>query len=353
MGTINPFPKIKSAKSADVLFFLPLILLTTLGCHRADAGKGAPLPTTTVRLASGSAAAEGGWVPASLQRADQATLSTRLAGMVKRVLVAEGSRVAAGQLLLELEAGDLLGQLRAAESAREAARAHHQRLQALVQKGAATPSELEQAAAQRAAAEGAVAAVQGQLAFAQIRAPFAGTVQRRDVQPGAFAGPGQPLLTLEGAGALELTATLSEAEAQGLKVGAKVPFEAEGRKGEALVTALAAGGDPLTHRQALRARVIGKIDLRSGAFGRIRVPAAASVSHAKVASAFRIEERNLVVRGELRGVFVAEGGKAHLRWLSLGERGGGWVEVKAGLEPHESLIADPKALQDGQPIAIK
>jgi RND family efflux transporter MFP subunit len=338
------------------LFLSAAALAALLACGSRKEAPRPALPTASVRLvaATGGSAAGPGWVAASLQRADQAVLSTRLAGTVKRVLVAEGSTVAAGQLLVELEAGDLLGQLRAAQTAREAAAAHHRRIQALQAQGAATPSELEQAAAALAAAEGAVASVQGQLAFAQIRAPFAGTVQRRDVQPGAFAGPGQPLLTLEGRGALELTASLSEAEAASLAVGRKVAFESEGRVGQALVTALAPGGDALTHRQALRAKVLQPTDLRSGAFARIQVPGGAGAPGAASASAsVKVPLSALVRRGELNGVFVEEGGKAVLRWLSLGERDGDRVEVRAGLAPSDRVIADPANLQDGQPVKVE
>jgi RND family efflux transporter MFP subunit len=325
---------------------LPALALA-LACSHHEAPKAQALPTAAVRLIAGTGAAQEGWVAASLNKADQATLSTRLAGTVKRVLVNEGAKVSAGQLLLELEAGDLLGQLKAAESAREAATAHHQRIQNLLAKGAATPSELEQAAANQAAAEGAVAAVKGQLAYAQIRAPFSGTVQRRDAQAGAFVGPGQPLITLEGAGSLELTASLSETEAASLKVGRRVAFESEGRKGDAVITALAAGGDPLTHRQALRAKVLKPTDLRSGAFARIQVPGATS------GSTIRLPQSAILQRGELSGVFVAENGQAHLRWLDLGERAGGTVEVRAGLDAKDAVIADPKDLKDGQPITIQ
>lgn len=340
---------------ASALTLSGAALAALLACGTKREAPRPALPTASVRLVAGTGApaAGVGWVAASLQRADQAVLSTRLAGTVKRVLVAEGSAVAAGQLLLELEAGDLLGQLKAAQTAREAAAAHHRRIQALQAQGAATPSELEQAAAALAAAEGAVASVQGQLAFAQIRAPFAGTVQRRDVQPGAFAGPGQPLLTLEGRGALELTASLSEAEAGALAVGRKVAFESEGRVGQAVVTALAPGGDPLTHRQALRARVVQPTDLRSGAFARIQVPGAPAAGGPEGIRAVSVPLSALVRRGELSGVFVEEGGKAVLRWLSLGERRGDGVEVRAGLAAADRVIANPANLQDGQPVKVE
>ncbi len=334
--------------NAKALIPATALLLGGLACSRKEATPAPVLPTASVRLVAGTGASQEGWVAASLNRADQATLSTRLAGTVKAIHVSEGARVGAGQLLLELEAGDLLGQLKAAETAREAANAHFTRIQNLQAKGASTPSELEMAATQKAAAEGAVAAVKGQLAYAQIRAPFAGTVQRRDAQAGAFVGPGQPLITLEGSGALELTASLSETEAAGLKVGRKVAFEVDGKRGEAQVTALAVGGDPLTHRRALRAKVLKPTDLPSGAFARIQVPGASAKAGAPVS----VPTSALITRGELTGVFVAEGGKAHLRWLSLGERGGSTVEVRAGLNAGEAVIDAPKDLKDGQPISV-
>ncbi len=328
------------------------LLALGLACGRRAESPAPALPTIAVRLVADTAGPGAGWVAATLQRTDQATLSTRLAGTVKRVLVTEGSPVASGQLLLELEAGDLLGQLKASQSSREAAQGYHRRIKALQAQGAATPSELEQAASQLAQAEAAVAAVQGQLAFAQIRAPFAGTVQRRDVQPGAFVGPGQPLLTLEGRGSLELTASLSEAEAAGLPVGRRVAFEADGRVGQAVVIALAPGGDALTHRQALRARVLQPSDLRSGGFARIQVPATSKASGA-AEGPIRVPAAALVRRGELTGVFVEEGGKALLRWISVGERDGDHVEARAGLARKDRVIADPGGLQDGQPVRVE
>jgi len=324
-------------------------LTLLLACGKEKPAAPPALPSAEVRLVAAAAESGAGWVAATLQRTDQATLSTRLAGTVKRVLVAEGSAVGQGQLLLELEAGDLLGQLKAAQSGREAAASHHQRIANLKAQGAATPSELEQAASQLAQAEAAVAAVQGQLAFAQIRAPFAGTVQRRDVQPGAFVGPGQPLLTLEGRGGLELTATVSDTEAAGLAPGTKVAFESEGRVGQAQIIGLAAGGDALTHRQALRAKVLKPTDLRSGAFARIQVPGAKG---GEASGILRVPVSALVLRGELAGVFVVEDGAAHLRWLSLGERRGDRVEVRAGLAPADRVIAEPASLKDGQPVRV-
>ena len=105
------------------------------------------------------------------------------------------------------------------------------------------------------------------------------------------------------------------------------------------------------HRQALRARVVQPTDLRSGAFARIQVPGATGAV-ATGAAALKVPGSALVRRGELSGVFVEEGGKATLRWLSLGERDGDRVEVRAGLSVTDRVIADPANLQDGQPVRV-
>ena len=63
-------------------------------------------------------------------------------------------------------------------------------------------------------------------------------------------------LALDGAG-FELQATLSAEEARGLKAGDRLAFETDlgGERGEAVITALVPGADPVSHRSGLRARV--------------------------------------------------------------------------------------------------
>jgi membrane fusion protein (multidrug efflux system) len=308
---------------------------------------GAASPPARVRAVATPAGAGGALVPASVVAVRRATLSTRVAASVTAVAVREGDRVRAGDLLVSLSDGDVRGALAAAEAALSAAAAHERRIRDLVAQRAATASELEQASAQRAQSEAAVAGAQATLGYTQLRAPFSGTVQARRVEPGDLVGPGQPILEVEG-DALELVASLAEGEARGIAAGAVLPFEAGSARGDAVVTALAPGGDALSHRRALRAqvrRVEG--ELRSGAFARLRLPAAAGT-----ASEAWVPRSALVLRGDLTGVFVASGGRAELRWLSLGEPVGEVVAVRAGLRAGEVVIDAPGALRDGDAVEV-
>jgi RND family efflux transporter MFP subunit len=314
-----------------------------------SASPGAPPPGAprAVRLVRSEAPSGKHLVPASVVAARRATIATRIAARVAALHAEEGQRVSEGALLVSLSDPDLRGALEAAERARDAATANERRIRSLAAVRAATPAELELAVSQRAQADAAVAAARTSLSYAQIQAPFAGTIQARRVSAGDLVGPGQPLFELEGS-ALELQASVTEAESGGLAVGQELPFGVGPVKGVAVITALTPGGDPVSHRRGLRARVV-KVDgeLRSGAFARLEVPGDDGPGRVWVPRSAVVE------RGDLTGVFVASAGKAELRWVALGERVGGGYAVRAGLRADEAVIDEPGALRDGEPVELQ
>lgn len=337
--------------------FLHLILATAalaamlggglaVAAAEGPAGAASPPPAKVklVDVAPGEAA---GWVAASLASSQSAALSTRLSATVRAVAVEEGAHVKKGDLLIRLSGDDVRAQLAAAETGLASAAAHERRIRQLLAQDASTPSELEVAEAQRAQAQAAVAGARASLAYTELRAPFDGTIQAKRVSAGDLVGPGQPLLEVQGAG-LEVQASVSEDEARGLRLGQRLRFVAGDRRGQAEVTALTPGGDPLSHRRFLRARVVaGGEGVRSGTFARLEVPGAPAAP----AQAW-VPRTAVVERGDLTGVFVADQGRALLRWISLGESAGDRYPVRAGLKPGEAVIDAPGALRDGQVVEV-
>jgi RND family efflux transporter MFP subunit len=313
---------------------------------RADGRAEAP-PRAQVRLVEGGPAGAGRWIAANLRAVHRARIATRLSATVKAVHVQEGARVREGQVLVSLTDPDVRAAVDAAEIALASATAHERRITALARERAATPSELEGAQAQRAQAQAAVAATRASLSHTELRAPFAGVVQARRVEPGDLVGPGQPLLELEG-DALEVEATVSEEEARGLATGKRLRVRAGEREAPVELTALTPGGDALSHRRSLRARVLGAPDgLRSGTFARLELPASSAAP-----GAVWVPRSAVVVRGDLTGVFVASAGRAELRWIALGEAVGDHVPVRAGLAAADRVIDAPGALRDGQEVEV-
>jgi RND family efflux transporter MFP subunit len=317
---------------------------------RAQQASGAAghAPATPARLLRvGSSSAPGTHrVAGTVSSAQRATLATRIPAAVLEVRVKEGDRVEAGQVLVRLDDQDLRGAYTAALAVLETARTHEKRIRSLVEQGASTPVELEQTTAQRAQAEAAVAAARANLAYAEIRAPFASVVQAKRVNAGDLVGAGQPLVELEGSAGLEIQATVAEREGAALRIGTRLPFSAGDARGVAEVTALAPGGDPVSHRTALRARIVaGGERLRSGTFARLEIP-----TNEPAADELWIPRSAVVERGDLTGVFVVDGGRARLRWLSIGEAEGELVAVRAGLTAGETIVLAPGALRDGSAV---
>lgn len=333
------------------ILILPVftLVLAGLACGKHETAQVPELPAKPVRLVTAQTGVGEGWVAATLTATQRAVLSTRMAASIRKVHVTEGQHVAAGTLLVSLSDEDLQGGLSAAQAALASATAHHRRIETLFAQNASTSSELEMAQTQKAQAQAAVSAARANLSYTQIRAPFSGVIQARRVNDGDFVGPGTPLVEIEGQGALELQGSVSEAEAKGLKMGQKVTFEADGRTGTAEITGLSTGGDPVSHRGAIRARVTsGGEPFRTGTFARIQVPGAMS----KGEESLFVPKSALLTRGELTGVFVAQDGHANLRWLSLGEAQGDRLPVRAGLAKGETVIDQPGDLKDGQPIEV-
>ncbi len=336
----------------------PLLLVFSFACAVHPVANAPPaLPPVKVHLATATASARAAWIPATVQAQERAALSTRIAARVQQVLVHEGSRVARGAVLVRLDDADVRGQLLAAEAALSTARAQERRLLALLQQRAATPSEVEAAQSQRALAQSQVDAARGALGYSELRAPFAGVVQAKLVSAGDLAVPGQPVLQLEGL-ELELSATLSAAEADQLKAGMPLTFEAGGARGVAKLTAVSPGEDAVSHRTLVRARVaLAPPGLRQGDYARLLLPGNPPISSGPTRNqyavpTFSLPRSALVERGDLTGVFVAREGHAELRWLALGDETAASVSIRAGLSAGEKVIDAPGSLRDGQAIEV-
>jgi HlyD family secretion protein len=155
---------------------------------------------------------------------NQVEIHPEITAIVIEVLVDDGDAVDAGQPLVRLRATEFekrlsqaranhriaVAQLRRAEAQAKEAHADHARLRSLAAESLASEADLEAAEARAATAEAEIelaqARVEQALAVAEeeeenltrtvIRAPFTGSVGRRDVEPGMLAVPSTSLLTI-------------------------------------------------------------------------------------------------------------------------------------------------------------
>ena len=328
-----------------------LLLGSVVGCreaHRPSEEASVQRPPVAVSTApvESSTLAREVWSPGTVVALERAALSARIMATVVALPFEQGDPVKRGDLLVRLDDAALASSLKAAESGLETSAAELRRLEALAIRGAATAREVEMARAQAAAARAQVQGARDQISYALLRAPFDGFVAERMVHVGDVAAPGQPLLSIEGAGGLEVRATIDAASSRGLETGRTVAVLVDGfeERFEGTVRSVSGAGDPATHRFEVRASLPDTQGLRSGLFARIAVPSSETATRLLVPDAAILE------RGGLTGVFVVEGGVARLRYVAPGDSRDGRTEVRAGLAPDERVALDPGHLEDGVPV---
>jgi RND family efflux transporter MFP subunit len=285
-------------------------------------------------------------VPGTVQARRRAALSARTPASVIELPYREGEWVEAGAVVVRLDDTALRAAVAAAEARAKAAEADLERTRTLVEKNAATPRELEQMTAAASGARAQLTGAVDDLSYAALRAPFAGRVAARRANLGDVVSPGTPLIEIQGEGGLELRATVESALAATLRPGATLRAQVDGQPAplEATVSAVAPSGDPTTHRFEVKADLPRASGLRAGLFARLLVPGAAAEARISVPASALIE------RGGLSGLFVVREDRARLRWVAVGARDGGTVEIRAGVEPGERVVVEPAGLTEGAPV---
>jgi RND family efflux transporter MFP subunit len=327
----------------------------------------------------------------TVQARTASTLSAKVMGYVREMKVDAGDRVKAGQPLVTLDSRDLeagyrqaqagLSEARsalmevdnaiaAAEAQLSLAEATHRRMKDLYDKKSISNQEFDEVSARlrmaQANREMAVSRKQ-QLAgkiqqaeealesasiiknYAEIAAPFDGTITEKMADPGVLAAPGMPLLRIERAGSYRLEAQLAESWLPRVRAGQEVEIRLDALEGSmrARVAEVVPAVDAASRAFTVRINLPNVANLRSGLFGRARF--SAGVKRA-VAVPLEAVER----RGQVESVYVIEGGRARSRMVSLGERHGGMAEVLAGLEPGEKVVSPvPANLVDGAPVEVR
>ena len=315
-----------------------------------------PLPPLQTLTVTASTSTDGRAWDGVVEAVRQAALSAQTSGRVTAVEVDVNDHVEQGAVLLRLTAAEqqagvntARAQLQAAQAAANEAEQNYKRYAELGPRQYVSRAQIDQARAARDTAVATVAAARAQVAqagqqtdYTVLRAPYAGVVSRRDVEPGEAVRPGQSLMTIYAPGELRIEVQVPQSVADAIRAVGRARVElADGRQVDAAQVIVFPAADPTTHSVAVR---IGVSDLSPapapGTTARIVFPVSGDATSLDIV---RIPSSALVQRGEVNGVYVLTDGGLSLRQLRLGRNSGNTVEVLAGLKPEEVIAADPVA----------
>ncbi|HEV8355808.1 MAG TPA: efflux RND transporter periplasmic adaptor subunit [Gemmatimonadales bacterium] len=272
-----------------------------------------------------------------------ALLAAPAAGVVKRIAVQVGSRVARGTLLVELDVPELEKEAQTLAAQAEIAGREAARQEELLREGITSKRQADEKAAEATSARSAARAAARLLERARVTSPLGGGVQRVLVHPGERVDAGAPLVEVIGGTTLDLLAAVPAAELRRIRVGAPARVRADGDSAgyAGRVAAVAPAVDSLTNAGQVVIRIPDPAGGREGAGGGLRSGAGATaiVSVGARHEALVIPDSALVVLGDSLTVFVVGADSvAHARTVAAGVRRGGRAEIVRGLSAGERVV---------------
>jgi RND family efflux transporter MFP subunit len=268
-------------------------------------------------------------------------------GKVVSVLVEAGQWVGAGQTLAVIdrsvqtqEAAQLAAQIDVARADARLAQQELDRAQALVSRGFVSKADVERRVAARDAALARVRVAQANLGQSRarigrldVRAPAAGLVLTRSVEPGQIVGPGSgALFRIARGGQFEMMARLPESDLLRLSTGvpAQVTPVGSSKTYQGSIWQVAPVIDPATRQGVARIAVPYDRDLRPGGFATANItagstdapmlPESAVLNDSQGSYVYIVDKDNAVRRRAVKVASVTDGGVIVGEGLSGNER---------------------------------
>lgn len=312
-----------------------------------------PVLVARAAEAAGPARAELSAFAGEVRAREETALAFRVGGKVLRRSVDVGDRVRAGDVVAELDPGDLRlqaeslqAQATAAEAQLARARADHARVSALAEDRLVSRSALDQQTAALRAAEGQARAARAQrdlalnqAAYGQLRAPRDGVIASRQIEAGQVVAAGQPAFTLAADGGREVAFALPESRIREFRIGQPVVIESWSRRGERLpgrIREIAPSADPQARTYAARATLDGEagraVDL--GQSARVYIPGDAPAGLHLPLSALQRDGKGAAA------VWVVDPATRKVRQVAVktDPYGDDGVDVRSGLKPDDWVV---------------
>lgn len=352
---------------------LAFSLTLAMSCGKAKSEIQDNTPAIAVKVSAITQDNNSPYVTASgkTEAENSANVSTRIMGYVTKVHVKVGQKVTAGQLLVSINNTDLQAKkaqvdasILQASAAFNNAKKDYERFVALFNQQSASQKELDDMTSRYEMAKAGLEAakqmrneVLAQFSYANITAPFSGEVTNTFVKEGDMANPGMPLISVEGASHMQVTAMVSESDIASIKNGmnAKVLVKStnesfNGKVSEVSGSAKNTGGQYLVkiNLDKTPATVL------SGMFVNVQFPIAYQ-KQTVASNNVLVPESALVKQGQLTGIYtIGEGNTAILRWLRIGKNFDNQIEILSGLSANEQyIIAADGKLFNGAKVRIE
>ena len=286
----------------------------------------------------------------TLEAENEVDLVARTSAPIVELRAEEGDFVSTGQLLARLDDVELQVQVELARVTVSETKLAYDRAQELHAEGLISPEEYERAVSAYDSARAQLRAAEIQLGFTELRAPFAGRIIRRYVDPAEQVSVNTPLYRLSDFDPLLCPIQVPERSLPRVKLGQQAWVTVEAWPDERF-TAKVLRISPIVEAETGTVKVT--LDLRHG--GRLRpgMFARVFVETERREGALVVPKAALSLESIGDTVYVAADGVASRREVELGFRQGDLVEVLSGIEEGEHVVVvGQDGLSAGTPLQI-
>jgi len=286
----------------------------------------------------------------TLKANEEVIVSSEIDGIIRRITVAEGSRVGRGTLIAEINDTDYRLEVKRAEAAlRQAqaslanARLEFERKEALYREQLVTRQQFDDITARLAVAEGDVERAQAALALAKeklaktkILAPLGGSIKEKRITAGDYVRNGMPLFYLIQTDPLKLSFSIIEREVARVQAGQDVRFTVDSFPGREFHGVLKTVYPHLEEKtRTMQAEAVVANDrqlLKPGLYARVVLYTGAA------REVVTVPVNSILYEGTNVKAFIVENGTAVEKPLKIGQKYGEVMEVLEGLHGGEELV---------------
>ena len=288
---------------------------------------------------------------ANLVPEDEVTVLAEAEGRVTRLLVEEGDRVEAGQLLATLLRDEMESLVNKADLAADNARLAYERASRMSADNLISQEDFDKTTMDHRIAEQELAEAEWRLEKTEIRAPFDGRVTLRNCTLGQNVRPGDELFVVTDFDPLIARIYLPEKEVLALDEGREVRITLKaddsvrfhGRIRQISPVVDTATGTVKVTVQAIEPPAV----VRPGGF------VAVDITRETHEDALLLPKEAVLRELKKAHVFIARDDVAEKRAVTLGLEEDDRIEILTGLDPGESIvIAGQGGLEDGSSIKV-
>lgn len=276
------------------------------------------------------------YISGTLLGGEVVNLQPETAGKITEIRFSEGSQVAKGQLLVQLNNADLLAQYRKINSQIVLAEIKEQRLRQLLTIQGVSKEEYESALNTLEGLKADADGLQAQIDKMAIRAPFSGTIGLRNVSVGSYVSNNTIIATLVQMLPAKIDFTVPEKYATQFSKGSGLSFSADGQNNwkQATVYAIDPSADLNSRSIHVRASTtaLGNAFL-SGTFVRIRLNTGTNQK------ALMLPTECIVPDVKGQKVFVLRNGLCQAQAVVTGIRTDSFIEITEGLVAGDTVLA--------------